>query len=175
MKISDNFIQKSWRTKKKKICSLYNWIWPKCISNEILRGGKFQQCKRLIYNPTVSGCANGRHGDLQMTPKLLICIVLIGLAIKKKNAYFPASWAKFPSSSADFPPVWDGFPYVFLYFFPPNHKISWQGTSCFACFFFFLLFFPRYDNKVKMGSFGRNYSSYFYWISKYYDLQVSEL
>ena len=30
--------------------------------------------------------------------------------------------------------MWDGFPYVFLYFFPPNHKISWQGSSHFASF-----------------------------------------
>ena len=52
-----------------------------------------------------------------------------------KNVFFPASWAKFPSSRADFPPVWDGFPYVFLYFFPPNHKISRQGASRFAYFF----------------------------------------
>ena len=52
-----------------------------------------------------------------------------------KNVYFPASWAKFPSSRVDFPPVWDGFPYVFLYFFPPNHKISRQGASRFAYFF----------------------------------------
>ena len=52
-----------------------------------------------------------------------------------KNVHFPASWAKFPSRGADFPPVWDGFPYVFLYFFPPNHKISRQGASRFAYFF----------------------------------------
>ena len=58
------------------------------------------------------------------------CVIRLG-----KNVYFPASWAKFPSSRVDFPPVWDGFPYVFLYFFPPNHKISRQGASHFACFF----------------------------------------
>ena len=47
---------------------------------------------------------------------------------------FPASCAKFPSSRVDFPPVWKGFPYIFLYFFSPNHKISLQGASRFAHF-----------------------------------------
>ena len=53
----------------------------------------------------------------------------------EKNLYFPASCAKFPSSRVDFPPVWEGFPYVFIIFFPPNHKISLQGGSHFTCFF----------------------------------------
>ena len=54
-----------------------------------------------------------------------------------KNVYFPANWAKFPSSRADFPLVCGmvSLMYLFIYFFPPNHKISWQGASCFACFF----------------------------------------
>ena len=53
----------------------------------------------------------------------------------KKNVYFPSSWAKFPSSMAGFRPVWDGFSYVYLYFFPPNHKTSWQGACLFVIFF----------------------------------------
>ena len=65
-----------------------------------------------------------------------------------KNVYFPASWAKFPSSRANFPPVWDSFRYVFIYFFPPNHKISWRSFPlccawvfcCCCCFCFFVLF-----------------------------------
>ena len=44
-----------------------------------------------------------------------------------KNYFFLAIWAKFPSRMAD-------FPYVFLYFFPQNYSISWDGTSFFQVF-----------------------------------------
>ena len=64
---------------------------------------------------------------------------------------FPCKWAKFPSSRADFHPVWDGFPYVFLYFLPPNHKISWQGASCFACFFQALLSMEGHIITIDIG------------------------
>ena len=43
-----------------------------------------------------------------------------------KKINFPASWAKFPPSRVDIPPLWGGFLYVFLYFFPPNHKFPGQ-------------------------------------------------
>ena len=49
--------------------------------------------------------------------------------------FFPCKLGKISLQRVDFPPVWDGFPYVFLYFFPPNHKISRQGASRFAYFF----------------------------------------
>ena len=60
----------------------------------------------------------------EIVPNLHIFKLPVLLSFKSywqawKNAYFPESWAKFPSSRADFPPVWDGLPYLFLYLFPP--------------------------------------------------------
>ena len=46
-----------------------------------------------------------------------------------KNVFSLQAGQKVPSSRADFPPVWDGFPYVFLYFalqitkFPYNKEL----------------------------------------------------
>ena len=53
-----------------------------------------------------------------------------------KTVYFPASWAKFLSSRADFP-MWDGFPYVFLYFFLQVTKFPGKELPVLPVFFFF--------------------------------------
>ncbi len=47
---------------------------------------------------------------------------------------FPARKSKFPSSLTKLPSSKAYFPYIFLYFFSQNHKISLQGTSWFAHF-----------------------------------------
>ena len=84
---------------------------------------QYSQTKQLasLYNWWLS------HNSLQLD------IFIIDMYRPEKNIHFPASWAKVSFSRVDFPPVWKGFPYVYLYFFPPNHKISLQGASCVAC------------------------------------------
>ena len=70
---------------------------------------------------------------------------LVGRSRPGKSAYFLASWAKFSSSRADFPSVWDGFPCVFLYFFPS------QSKNFLAKSFLFCLFFSRPGKEGRKG------------------------
>ena len=52
-----------------------------------------------------------------------------------KNVYFPASKSEFPSSLTKFSSSIAYFPYVFLYIFSQNHKISRQEACQIAHFF----------------------------------------
>ena len=53
-----------------------------------------------------------------------------------KKSLLPCKLCKVPSSRVGFPPVWEGFPYVFLYFFPSKSQ-NFPARS-----FPFCLFFP---------------------------------